>query len=187
MPAAVIAAVKFGFTSGSEYALTTSMNRPVEGCPSVPPGIDVGKRAARAGSAFASMLGTAMLPIGRFDGSRFDGITIDGMASDGIATEGSAGRPVAGVPPPQAAMARAATTKTPDTMGSLRINGPQYGCTAVRAGLCHATAEPAAGDRLARSYRLVPKWRNGRRGGLKIRGPQGRPSSNLGFGTTTSC
>ena len=30
----------------------------------------------------------------------------------------------------------------------------------------------------------MPKWRNGRRGGLKIRGPQGRVSSNLTFGTT---
>jgi hypothetical protein len=29
----------------------------------------------------------------------------------------------------------------------------------------------------------VPEWRNGRRSGLKLRGPQGRPSSNLGSGT----
>jgi hypothetical protein len=29
----------------------------------------------------------------------------------------------------------------------------------------------------------TPEWRNGRRSGLKLRGPQGRPSSNLGSGT----
>ena len=29
----------------------------------------------------------------------------------------------------------------------------------------------------------APEWRNGRRSGLKLRGPQGRPSSNLGSGT----
>ncbi len=33
----------------------------------------------------------------------------------------------------------------------------------------------------------MPKWRNGRRGGLKIRCPQGRVSSILTFGTTTGC
>ena len=30
-----------------------------------------------------------------------------------------------------------------------------------------------------------PEWRNGRRSGLKLRGPQGRPSSNLGSGTNS--
>ena len=31
----------------------------------------------------------------------------------------------------------------------------------------------------------APEWRNGRRSGLKLRGPQGRPSSNLGSGTNS--
>ena len=32
----------------------------------------------------------------------------------------------------------------------------------------------------------MPKWRNGRRGGLKNRCPQGRDSSTLSFGTSQS-
>jgi hypothetical protein len=49
----------------------------------------------------------------------------------------------------------------------------------------HEIVLSAVGDRLGRGYSHVPKWRNGRRGGLKIRGPQGRVSSNLTFGTST--
>ena len=48
----------------------------------------------------------------------------------------------------------------------------------------HDIGIPAVSARLGRGYSHVPKWRNGRRGGLKIRGPRGRVSSNLTFGTS---
>jgi hypothetical protein len=49
-----------------------------------------------------------------------------------------------------------------------------------------ACPAPGGGRAVATLQRIRcarPKWRNGRRSGLKLRGAQARPSSNLGFGT----
>jgi hypothetical protein len=51
-----------------------------------------------------------------------------------------------------------------------------------RFALNRITVVAGCGVRLGYPW-AAPEWRNGRRSGLKLRGPQGRPSSNLGSGT----
>ena len=76
-------------------------------------------------------------------------------------------------------------------------DGPVRGDRTRVRSVVYADAEPSSAGRPAGRLTgptepvgpplgypcLAPEWRNGRRSGLKLRGPQGRPSSNLGSGT----
>ena len=63
---------------------------------------------------------------------------------------------------------------------------PPYNTGECESALTDNQGAAVSGCGLA-SQLLLPRWRNGRRGGLKIRFPQGSGGSNPFLGTSLSC